>query len=96
MVDEFIRDRRDDAAEEWEYYARQPSLDDEAIDKAALATAPDGNMHDHQWRIPSRVLRKARRRLTAEAISGATGSDDRHSRIEEKILPITGIGALAV
>jgi len=88
---------RANAREEMRYYNRQPSLR-AAIETAALSCLPNGKRHGHQRRIPGRVLAIAARALQggAPGLGKAASFDDLHQAVEAAILPLRGIGELAV
>src|SRR2546427_10295140 len=55
IVQPYIENFRHSAAEEMQFYARQPSLD-KAIEKAALSETNEGKRHDHQRRLSADTL----------------------------------------
>ena len=64
IVDDYIREYRDDARSEMEDFERErsPSV---AIRKAALCEWQNGKRHPHQRRIPKALLEQVEARLQA-------------------------------
>jgi hypothetical protein len=97
IVDAYIRDHRDDAEREMQFYRDHGSLQS-AIEYAALSKLPDGRRHPHQRRLRAEVLAEAERRLQSAvaALRRCRSFDELHRAIEREIGTVAGIGRLAV
>ena len=96
MVDDYIRNWRERAARESEYFARQRSFED-AVDRAARCVLPSGKRHSHQRRIPGESLDEARSRLLDDDGLRSCGSfHDLHERVNSLIHDIHMVGPLVV
>lgn len=97
IVDNYIREYRDDAHDEMRAFEgeRNPAA---AIRRAALSQWWNGKRHPHQRRIPIMLLRQAEERLQAVGPSLAKAADfaELHRLVEEEIGRIEGIGELTV
>lgn len=103
IVGHYIANRRQRVRRELSHYARQISLR-EAITEAALSRVPDENnslrlkRHSHQYRIPGKILVRAKTKLQERAmqIARVASFESLHDLVEKTILPIHGIGPLTV
>ncbi len=96
VVDQYIRDHREAARSESDFYAQQPTLTS-AIHVAALSEL-HGKRHSHQRRIPKQALASAERLLQSAArkLQSSTDFNALHDVIERLIRPIKGIGELVI
>ena len=62
LVDDYIESKRPKAEEELSYYRSRPNLQ-EAIRVSAQALDSEEKKHDHQWRIPPRLLKELQKGL---------------------------------
>jgi hypothetical protein len=97
IVDDYIRVYRSAAKEEMREYEQEESPQ-AAIRRAALSESPDGKRHPHQRRISRKVLEQAEAELQSigRKLSRAVDFAALHNLVNEAILPIRGIGALAI
>jgi hypothetical protein len=97
IVNDYIREYRDDARKEMRFFEihRSPSG---AIRKAALCELPSGKRHPHQRRIPGALLEQVEGRLQGIGRKLARAADFAalHRLVEKEIGGIKGIGALTV
>jgi hypothetical protein len=79
------------------FYLNQSSFS-HLIQVAALCLAPNRQRHPHQRRIPARALSEARQNLASASgeLRKAKSFSELHAIVERHILPIKGIGPLAV
>lgn len=97
IVNDYIREYRDDARAEMETFRRERSRAS-AIRRAALCEFPDGKRHPHQYLIPQRLIELAEERLQAAArrLAGAPDFDALHEIVKREIGSVHGIGELMV
>lgn len=97
VVDDYIRDHRNNAEREQRWFAIQPSLP-KAVEVSALAKSPSGKRLSHQRRIPSRVLEESCRRLLQKlsVLEASRSFEELFEVVASAIRPIPGIGELAV
>ncbi len=97
VVRAYIRDYRDDAAAELEFFKKQSSLA-KAIHFAALSIDCEGKRHSHQRRLSAQVLATAKRTLEAAAslLRRCQSFAELHDVVYAKIGMIRGIGPLTV
>ena len=95
IVNAYIREYRERARAEMNFYATQKSAS-AAIRVAALCLRKDGKRLDHQRRIPRRVLEQAEVRLQAVAkrLGNARDFSTLHQLVVSEIGQIKGIGYL--
>jgi len=95
IVNTYIRDHRDKVRAEMQVFAdeKSPSA---AIRRAALCLRAGDKRHDHQRRIPRRVLEQAEARLQAVSKKLATASDfdTLHQLVDSEIGNVRGVGDL--
>jgi hypothetical protein len=97
IVTDYIRRYRPAAREEMREYEEEPSLG-AAIRRGALSELKDGKRHPHQRRISGKVLKEAEAVLQriSRRLAGAADFTALQKLVQEAILPIHGIGPLAV
>ena len=97
IVDDYIRVYRAAAKEEMREF-RQEESPQAAIRRAALSELVQGKRHPHQRRISRKVLEEAEAKLQAIRRRFSTAADFAalHKLVQEAILPIKGVGPLAV
>jgi hypothetical protein len=97
IVDDYIREYRDDARSEMEDFERERSPS-AAIRKAALCEWQNGKRHPHQRRIPKALLEQVEAGLQAIRRSLARAPDFAALQrlVEEEIGDMKGIGDLTV
>ena len=97
VVRAYIRDYRDDAAAELDFFRKQPSLG-KAIHFAALSIDCDGKRHSHQRRLSAQVLGTAKRNLetAASLLRRCQSFAELHEVVRARIGMIRGIGPLTV
>jgi hypothetical protein len=95
VIQHYIDNVRDGAAEEMQFYSRQPTLAN-TIEMAALSKRSDWKRHDHQRRISAETLLKAFQALKGTRFDGEANFSGLHREVNELIGGITGIGPLAV
>jgi hypothetical protein len=97
IVNDYIREYRDDARAEMRFFEiqRSPSA---AIRKAALCELPSGKRHPHQRRIPRDLLERVEARLQGigRKLAKAIDFAGLYGLVEAEIGRIKGIGALTV
>jgi len=95
VVADYIRNYREPAARETQFYARQRSLGD-AVDRAARCVLPSGKRHSHQRRIPGEALEEVRERLLGADLRACRSFDELHSLVDSLIRDIHMVGTLVV
>ena len=97
IVDDYIRTQRAYARAEMMAFANETSPS-EAIRRAALCEKSNGKRHDHQRRIPKRLLEEVETKLQGirRKLSNAADFATLHTLVHEEIGSIRGIGALTV
>jgi len=97
VVRGYIRDHRERAAREVEFFKRCRTLS-RAIEFATLAKLPSGKRHPHQRRIPRQVLTQAERNLQAMAfrLRQCRSFTEMHDFVGQQIGAVRGIGPLTV
>ena len=95
IVDDYIRNYREHAAREMQFYSRQRSLRD-SVDRAARCVLPSGKRHSHQRRIPGEALEEARARLLGADLHSCRSFDELHSLVDSLIRDIHMVGELVV
>ena len=97
IIDDYIREYREDARAEMRFFQiqRKPS---DAIRKAALCMLPSGKRHPHQRRIPRILLEGVEGRLQGigRKLTNAADFAALHRLVEKEVGGIKGIGALTV
>jgi hypothetical protein len=83
ILDDYIREYRDDARKEMHFFESQRSPS-EAIRKAALCELPSGKRHPHQRRIPRALLEHVEAKLQGigRVLARAPGFAELHRAIE--------------
>jgi len=97
IVNDYIREYRDDARAEMDIFRCEKSRAS-AIRRAALSQFPNGKRHPHQRLTPQRLLDLAEGRLqvTAKRLAGASDFDALHEIVKHEIGSVHGIGKLMV
>jgi hypothetical protein len=97
IVNDYIRTQRPYTSEEMRDFANELSPS-KAIRRAALCERKNGKRHDHQRRIPRRLLEHVETKLQAirGKLSKADSFDALHSVVDGEIGTIRGIGSLTV
>src|SRR4051812_31674430 len=94
IIRDYRRNHRARAQDEYRFYA---SLSwKEALAHASMAKRRDGKRHDHQRRIPVRVLQQMGDRLRNLRLSRATPFDKLHTMISIAVRDLRGAGPLLV
>jgi hypothetical protein len=97
IVRTYLRKIRPKAQAELSWFRDQPSLR-AAVENAALARNSNGKRYNHQRRLPSAVLKRARRMLLNDlaALKKADSFDELFTLVESRVRTTPGIGELYV
>jgi hypothetical protein len=95
IVRAYLRNHRQRARAEADFYSRLPSLA-EAVRRASRAERPDGKRHAHQTRVRRAALRAAERRLERVRLARVRDFQSLHSLVGATIGRVHGIGELMI